>query len=38
MKDRLIDMWFDYPRHRARIESILWERYGYDLALKFPFS
>lgn len=38
MKDRLIDLWFERRQHRERIETILWERYQYDLALKYPFK
>lgn len=30
---------FAKERHNLhRIETILWKRYGYDIALKFPFS
>lgn len=38
MKNKLIDLWFECREDRERIETILWERYGYDLALKFPFN
>lgn len=38
MKNRLIDMWFECREERTRIENILWNRYGYDIALKFPFK
>lgn len=38
MKNRLIDLWLNSRKDRERVETILWERYQYDLALKFPFK
>ena len=39
MKDKLIDLWFvSDPTYRRRIENVLFHRYGYDIALRFPFS
>lgn len=38
MKNKLIDLWFEVKTsERERIENILWLRYGYDIALRFPF-
>lgn len=37
MKNRLIDLWFQLPEERIRIEDILYVRYGYDIGLRFGF-
>lgn len=38
MKYNLIGHYYDaLPKDKARIETILWIRYGYDIALKHSF-
>ena len=39
MKYNLIGHYYDaLPKDKIRIEQILWKRYKYDIALKFPFN